>query len=200
MKFLSRLFGSRREMNLTTALERQRLGRTMPGQTGAVARARLGFSSKRFASANSSAILQDARLQTGPPPGNSSSSGGFLLCSPSMADLRPMSQIYPSYAARPIDNAGVSDDAVLIATFCSRHLSVGWGSTLNAVKLPLKRSLRLLPRAGFHHDRLRYGARSAAVGQPHARLRRLQMAAGEHRRTPGEGFERRRVRRQHVAR
>ena len=43
MKFLSRLFGKRREMNLTTALERQRLGRTMPGQTGAVAGARLGF-------------------------------------------------------------------------------------------------------------------------------------------------------------
>ncbi len=43
MKFLSRLFGVRREMNLTTALERQKLGRTMPGQTGAVAGARLGF-------------------------------------------------------------------------------------------------------------------------------------------------------------
>ena len=43
MKFLSCLFGNRREMNLTTALERQRLGRTMPGQTGAVAGARLGF-------------------------------------------------------------------------------------------------------------------------------------------------------------
>ena len=43
MKFLTRLFGNRREMNLTTALERQRLGRTMPGQTGAMAGARLGF-------------------------------------------------------------------------------------------------------------------------------------------------------------
>jgi hypothetical protein len=42
MKFLSRLF-ARREMNLTTALERQKLGRTMPGQSGAVAAARLGF-------------------------------------------------------------------------------------------------------------------------------------------------------------
>ncbi|QDB99882.1 MULTISPECIES: hypothetical protein [Phyllobacteriaceae] len=42
MKFFSRLF-ARREGNLTTALERQRLGRTMPGQTGAVAAARLGF-------------------------------------------------------------------------------------------------------------------------------------------------------------
>ncbi|MBU2194114.1 MAG: hypothetical protein KJ796_22090 [Alphaproteobacteria bacterium] len=43
MKFLSRLFGKRREMNLSTALERQKLGRTMPGQTGAVAAARLGI-------------------------------------------------------------------------------------------------------------------------------------------------------------
>jgi hypothetical protein len=43
MKFLSRLFAKNREVNLTTALERQRLGRTMPGQTGAVAGARLGF-------------------------------------------------------------------------------------------------------------------------------------------------------------
>lgn len=42
MKFLSRLFGSRREINLTTALERQKLGRTMPGQTGAMAGARFG--------------------------------------------------------------------------------------------------------------------------------------------------------------
>ena len=42
MKFLSRLF-ARREMNLTTALERQKLGRTMPGQSGAIAAARLGF-------------------------------------------------------------------------------------------------------------------------------------------------------------
>ncbi len=42
MKFFGRLF-TRREMNLTTALERQRLARTMPGQTGAVAAARLGF-------------------------------------------------------------------------------------------------------------------------------------------------------------
>lgn len=42
MKLFGRLF-PRREMNLTTALERQRLARTMPGQTGAVAAARLGF-------------------------------------------------------------------------------------------------------------------------------------------------------------
>jgi hypothetical protein len=44
MRFFSRFFHSkRREMNLTTALERQRLDRTMPGQSGAVAAARLGF-------------------------------------------------------------------------------------------------------------------------------------------------------------
>lgn len=43
MKFLSRMF-ARRPTNFTTAMERQRLGRTMPGQTGAVAAARLGHS------------------------------------------------------------------------------------------------------------------------------------------------------------
>jgi hypothetical protein len=43
MKFFSRLFGRNSEMNLTTALERQRLDRTMPGQSGAMAAARLGF-------------------------------------------------------------------------------------------------------------------------------------------------------------
>jgi hypothetical protein len=42
MKLFSRLF-TRREANLTTALERQRLAKTMPGQTGAVAAARLGI-------------------------------------------------------------------------------------------------------------------------------------------------------------
>lgn len=43
MKFLTRLFAAKkREINLTTALERQRLGRTMPGQTGAMAGARFG--------------------------------------------------------------------------------------------------------------------------------------------------------------
>jgi len=42
MKLFARLFVPRRS-NLTTALERQRLARTMPGQTGAVAAARLGF-------------------------------------------------------------------------------------------------------------------------------------------------------------
>ena len=42
MKLFARLF-ARRQTNLTTALERQRLSRTMPGQTGALAAARLGF-------------------------------------------------------------------------------------------------------------------------------------------------------------
>ncbi|MDQ6432992.1 hypothetical protein RB623_02850 [Mesorhizobium sp. LHD-90] len=43
MKLFSRLFSRNREINLTTALERQRLDRTMPGQSGALAAARLGF-------------------------------------------------------------------------------------------------------------------------------------------------------------
>ncbi len=42
MKLLSRLFARNREISLTTALERQKLGRTMPGQTGAMAGARFG--------------------------------------------------------------------------------------------------------------------------------------------------------------
>ena len=42
MKLFARFFASRREANLTTALERQRLGRTMPGQTAAIAASRLG--------------------------------------------------------------------------------------------------------------------------------------------------------------
>ena len=41
MKFLARLFGSK-SANLTTTLERQRLSRTMPGQTAALAANRLG--------------------------------------------------------------------------------------------------------------------------------------------------------------
>lgn len=41
MKFFSRLFTAR-QTNLTTALERQRLGRTMPGQVGAINASRLG--------------------------------------------------------------------------------------------------------------------------------------------------------------
>ena len=44
MNFFSRLFnGNRSAINLTTALERQRLDRTMPGHAGAIAGARLGF-------------------------------------------------------------------------------------------------------------------------------------------------------------
>lgn len=43
MKLFARLFGKRNsQTNLTTALERQKLGRTMPGQTGAMAGARFG--------------------------------------------------------------------------------------------------------------------------------------------------------------
>ena len=72
MKFLSRLFGNRREINLTTALERQRLGRTMPGQTGAspvLASASSSSKIDSLAQAASAASLQDARLQLEPPPG-----------------------------------------------------------------------------------------------------------------------------------
>ena len=43
MKILSYFFLKRRPMNMTTAMERQRLDRTMPGQSGAIAGARLGF-------------------------------------------------------------------------------------------------------------------------------------------------------------
>ena len=43
MKMLARFFAARREGNLTTAMERKRLGMTMPGQTGALAAARLGY-------------------------------------------------------------------------------------------------------------------------------------------------------------
>ena len=43
MTIFSRLFGKRNQGNLTTSLERQRLGKTMPGQTGAVAANRLGM-------------------------------------------------------------------------------------------------------------------------------------------------------------
>lgn len=42
MKLFSRLFARKSSANLTTVLERQKLGRTMPGQTGAMAGARLG--------------------------------------------------------------------------------------------------------------------------------------------------------------
>ncbi|HVW56664.1 MAG TPA: hypothetical protein VHC00_13355 [Rhizobiaceae bacterium] len=42
MKLFGLLRSRRPSSNLTTALERQRLSRTMPGQTGAVAGAKLG--------------------------------------------------------------------------------------------------------------------------------------------------------------
>ncbi|SMH50048.1 hypothetical protein [Mesorhizobium australicum] len=42
MKFLSTFFRGRRTGNLITSLERARLGRTMPGQTAALAANRLG--------------------------------------------------------------------------------------------------------------------------------------------------------------
>lgn len=43
MKLFARLFASRRPANLTTTLERQRLAKTMPGQTAALAGNRLGI-------------------------------------------------------------------------------------------------------------------------------------------------------------
>ncbi len=43
MKLFSRFFSARREGTLATELERQRLAKTMPGQTGAMAASRLGF-------------------------------------------------------------------------------------------------------------------------------------------------------------
>lgn len=43
MKFFARLFAGRRDANPTTAIERQRLARTMPGQTAAIAANRLGM-------------------------------------------------------------------------------------------------------------------------------------------------------------
>lgn len=42
MNFLSRFFHRSQNSNLVTQLERQRLSRTMPGQTAAIAAARLG--------------------------------------------------------------------------------------------------------------------------------------------------------------
>lgn len=42
MALFSRLFSRNTQTTLTTQLERQRLGRTMPGQTAALAAARLG--------------------------------------------------------------------------------------------------------------------------------------------------------------
>lgn len=43
MKLFGRVLRRRHETNLTTQLERQRLAKTMPGQTGALAASRLGF-------------------------------------------------------------------------------------------------------------------------------------------------------------
>lgn len=43
MKIFARLFGFRRDASLSTAIERQRLANTMPGQTGAIAANRLGM-------------------------------------------------------------------------------------------------------------------------------------------------------------
>jgi hypothetical protein len=42
MKFLYRFFGKRRSRNIVTVMERERLNRTMPGQTAAMVGARLG--------------------------------------------------------------------------------------------------------------------------------------------------------------
>lgn len=42
MKLFSRFFAARRAANMTTTLERQRLGKTMPGQTAAIAGTKLG--------------------------------------------------------------------------------------------------------------------------------------------------------------
>ena len=42
MKIFARLFGLRRDASLATVIERQRLARTMPGQTAAMAANRLG--------------------------------------------------------------------------------------------------------------------------------------------------------------
>lgn len=43
MKLLVRLMRRRRESNPQTVFARQRLGNTMPGETGALAASRLGF-------------------------------------------------------------------------------------------------------------------------------------------------------------
>ena len=42
MKFLKRFFGKRPARNIVTVMERERLNRTMPGQTAAMVGARLG--------------------------------------------------------------------------------------------------------------------------------------------------------------
>jgi hypothetical protein len=43
MKFFARFRRNRKPSNIATALERQRLARTMPGQTAAMAGARFGM-------------------------------------------------------------------------------------------------------------------------------------------------------------
>ncbi|MBL8584117.1 MAG: hypothetical protein JNL61_18060 [Rhizobiaceae bacterium] len=43
MKMIARLFSSRRASNPTTVFERERLSRTMPGQTASLAASRYGF-------------------------------------------------------------------------------------------------------------------------------------------------------------
>jgi hypothetical protein len=43
MKLFDRMFRARRQTNLTTAMERQRLAKTMPGQMGALAASRGGY-------------------------------------------------------------------------------------------------------------------------------------------------------------
>lgn len=43
MKLFDRVFRPRRKTNPTTAMERQRLSKTMPGQTGAIAALRGGY-------------------------------------------------------------------------------------------------------------------------------------------------------------
>ncbi|WP_395451006.1 hypothetical protein ACHMW7_15170 [Aminobacter sp. UC22_36] len=43
MKIFARLFGFRHDSSLSTAIERQRLAKTMPGQTAAMAANRLGM-------------------------------------------------------------------------------------------------------------------------------------------------------------
>ncbi len=43
MKLFARLFRAKRDVNLTTARERARLGQSMPGETAAIAANRLGM-------------------------------------------------------------------------------------------------------------------------------------------------------------
>jgi hypothetical protein len=106
MKFLTRLFtGKNREINLTTALERQRLGCTMPGQTGAMAGARFGtLGETRFPSAGSSAssktlaCISTAAWARWPR-------GGFLLRRPACWPLcDPCRKFSLRMGVTPIDN------------------------------------------------------------------------------------------------